>query len=235
MTIYNLKNSSKKVSEDDYFNETDDETVVGPTPPPAAANQQAAGQKRKRPKIETKPRKVVNTSSGGSVRSLSLDYSDESDSDTERPALETGSEEHGAPSSPVSKGSLEASPFGADEGSSSNSATSPSTPRIKLKLKSTTEPPDADLGEMAAKMAKKRLREEEEEEEGGLANLMSGGRPGTPRASKTDDPTAKERFANIGTAVKDAGKKIKLNFGFGKRGESKGDGPPPQSPHDKKR
>jgi hypothetical protein len=77
---------------------------------------------------------------------------------------------------------------------------------------------------MAAKMAKKRLRQEEEEEEGGLANLMSGGRPGTPRANKTEDPTAKERFAGIGTAVKDAGKKIKLNFGFGKKGETKGEG-----------
>jgi protein phosphatase-4 regulatory subunit 3 len=211
---------------------------VGPTPPPAAASQQAVGQKRKRPKVETKPRKVVNTTSGGSVRSLSLDYSDESDSDTERPDLEKGSEGRGEPSSPVAKGSLEASHFAADEASSSLSATSPSTPRIKLKLgkaESTPETPDADLGEMAAKMAKKRLRQEEEEEEGGLANLMSGGRPGTPRASKADDPTAKERFANIGTAVKDAGKKIKLNFGFGKKGESKGDGPPSQSAIEKKR
>jgi len=211
---------------------------VGPTPPPAAASQQAVGQKRKRPKVETKPRKVINTSSGGSVRSLSLDYSDESDSDTERPDLKTGSGEPDDPSSSPSKGSLEASHFAADEASSPNPVTSPSTPRIKLKLSKTesaSETPDSDLGEMAAKMAKKRLRQEEEEEEGGLANLMSGGRPGTPRASKTDDPTAKERFANIGTAVKDAGKKIKLNFGFGKKGESKGDGAPPQSPSEKKR
>ena len=80
------------------------------------------------------------------------------------------------------------------------------------------------LGEMAARIATRRARQiEEEEDEDGLANLMSGGRPGTPRAVKTEDPSTKERFGGISTAVKDAGKKIKLNFGFRKKGENKGD------------
>lgn len=217
-------NSGTKINEDDYFNETDDDTV-GPQPP-RSAEQPVAGHKRKRPKVETKPRKIPASSSGGSIRSLSLDYSDESDSDTERPEKEPP--ERSGSFSPGSRGTLEPSPIPANEvaSSSSSSTSSTSTPRLKFKLSKSPAPAgDSDLGEMAAKMAKKRLRQEEEEEEGGLANLMSGGRPGTPRANKTEDPTAKERFAGIGTAVKDAGKKIKLNFGFGKKGETKGEGP----------
>jgi hypothetical protein len=166
--------------------------------------------------VESKARKTAG-SPGGSIRSLNA-YGDESDSESDK----SDTENRGR--SPIEKGVSSAmSNEKAEPGRSSPSG----TPRIKLKLSkpvsaaSGSSNSGPDLGEIASKMAKKRQRLEEEEEEGGLANLMGGGRPGTPRG-KSEDPSTKERFASLGSAVKDAGKKIKLNFGFGsKKGENK--------------
>lgn len=234
-------------NDDDYFNETDDEAPIGPQPPTSASSpSSSSGHKRKRAKNqqttsgETRPRKVAATQSGGSLRSLNLEYGDESDSDSER----SGSEKDGQVAGPKSPApGLAPSPLPAQEGSAS-----PSTPRIKLKISkglaspststvalstttSSDEPSpkpaaDSELGEMAMQMAQKRAREEEDEDSSGLASLMSGGRPGTPRTNKTmmdsksgngSGTPSKDRFSGIGSAVKDAGKKIKLNLGFTKK------------------
>ena len=178
------------------------------------------GQKRKRVKGETKPRKIPASSSSGSVRSLSLDYSDESDSDTERP--EKDPPERSGSDSPGERPTLDRSAFPNDQSSAAAKGVPVGYRVIKQSAQGSII--QKNLGEMAARIATRRARQiEEEEDEDGLANLMSGGRPGTPRAAKTEDPSAKERFGGISTAVKDAGKKIKLNFGFRKKGETKGD------------
>ncbi len=198
--------------EDDYFNADSDEEI-GPKPPVEIG----LGQKRKRLRSDhVSPGKKAAVDVGGhptpksGVAGLGLDYDDASDSDGSggaspksnlSPLLGTADVKSGLAPSLIDP-----------EGSASG-------PRIKLKVKTATSPEA--LGALAMKMSQKRQREEAEEEEGGLAGLMSGGRPGTPRGppgKPEPQRSATPKSSNaLSSVMRETSKKIKLNLGFGKK------------------
>lgn len=189
-------------NEDDYFNAESDEEI-GPKPPMEVH----AGQKRKRVRSDNiSPGKRIAPKSAG----LGLDYDDASDSDGSEGASPKSNRSPLLGAIP----SLAPSPIDPDGlGSPSGSA-----PRLKLKVRKASSPEA--LGAVAMKMTQKRQREEAEEEEGGLAGLMSGGRPGTPRGppGKPDPQRAAPKSSNaLSNVMRETSKKIKLNLGFGKK------------------
>jgi protein phosphatase-4 regulatory subunit 3 len=207
-SFYRQSWAKTAMDEDDYFNASSDEEI-GPKPPQPLV----AGHKRKRVRSDGA------TTAGGppgkkmAPGGLGLDYDDASDSDSSDSASPKATKR-----SPLLGGSeagqaLAPSPLDLESGGPS--------PRIKLKVPKASLPEA--LGEVAMKMSQKRQRAEEEEDEGGLAGLMSGGRPGTPRTmkpamGKDDEPRSAPKSSNaLSTAMRETSKKIKLNLGFGKK------------------
>jgi len=196
------------IDEDDYFNASSDEEI-GPKPP----QQLVVGHKRKRVRSDSLNSSGVSPGKKIAIGGLGLDYDDASDSDSS-----DGASPKTTKRSPSLEGSepgqaLAPSPLNLESGSPS--------PRIKLKVQKPSLPEA--LGEVAMKMSQKRQREEEEEEESGLAGLMSGGRPGTPRTMKptlgNDEvtPSARKSSNALSAAMRETSKKIKLNLGFGRK------------------
>lgn len=217
-------------TEDDYFNGDSDEELIGPTPPLATTSvtSPSGGQKRKRPgdldAVETTPpAKLSKHVTGerpltGGV--LGLDYDDGSDSDSSEASPLTPARERGLrPSAPIQNESTNSN-MDNMEASGSNPPSSPGT-RIKLKLNSPAAPAGQDLDEIASRMAKKRKQETEQDDDG-FGNLLTTNRPATPKPTKAEqNQIIKEKppsgVVGLGLAMKDAGKKLKINLGFGRK------------------
>lgn len=218
MTCDSSYSVDRRAQEEDYFNASDDEENAQPS---GSSISSSVAVKRKReegvdPQAE-RSNKRVHTKQNSSPRAghgLGLDYGDDSDSDTDVEHRESPEQRGRSNTQSPIGGGLAPSPMPAAEESS---AESPSR-RLKLKVQTTgLASPAEDLGEMATKMSKKRMREADEDE-GGLADLMSGGRPGTPRTGRMEEVHgARDRLTGLGSSMKDAGRKIKLNLGFGKK------------------
>lgn len=220
-------NEEKK--EDDYFNGSDDETdrtavddtenVIGEE----EGEEGAVPAKRKRLQSGGGPKKRAQRT--GSA--LGLDYDD--NSDPESPVSTPQHTEHSSSSTPVLTTTT-----------SLLERTVSRAQAVAEKEKNTSEL-EEDLGDVQAKMREKRRREEEEEEEGGFAGLLVGAKPqpvatvaasaasggGAIGAGKGEEGKDDERDTAMQSEVsttgegkkglKDMGKKIRLNFGLGKK------------------
>ncbi|GHJ88221.1 hypothetical protein NliqN6_4623 [Naganishia liquefaciens] len=227
-TRLNSGSFSKRMdtTEDDYFNGDSDEELIGPTPPSATdpVTSPTGAQKRKRP-IEsdaidtTQPAKLSRPAHGerpstGGV--LGLDYDD-------------GSLRPSAPIQNESTNSVMRPTIDSAEASGSNTSASPGT-RIKLKLNSPNSPwtpAGQDLDEITSRMTKKRKQEIEQDEDG-FGSLLTNSRPATPKPSKTEQTQLlREKpsggVVGLGLAMKDAGKKLKINLGFGRKSGAEAD------------
>jgi hypothetical protein len=216
-------------TEDDYFNGDSDDEFIGPTPPPTTTlvTSPSGAQKRKRPgdpeAVETTPpAKVSKTATGERPLSggvLGLDYDDGSDSDSSEASPLTPARDRGLrPSAPIQNESTNS--IDNKEASGSNPPSSPGT-RIRLKLNSPSAPAGQDLDEIANRMAKKRKQETEQEDDG-FGNLLSNNKPATPKPTKAEqNQIIREKppsgVVGLGLAMKDAGKKLKINLGFGRK------------------
>ncbi len=215
--------------EDDYFNGSDDEEI-GPQPP----KELYAGHKRKRTRSGDQPTlgktagkrmalEVNGQRVGGGLAGLGLDYDDASDSDESGGASPKATSATQLPAQGEVDATNKLSPS-----SISMDESQPSAPKLRFRLGRKASP-SSSLGEVAskideaaAKMSQKRHRQEEAEEEGGMAGLMSGGRPGTPRMARQDDKSSDQRTAPkssnaLSNAMRETSKKIKLNLGFGRK------------------
>ncbi|OXH35304.1 nuclear protein [Cryptococcus neoformans] len=220
-------NEEKK--EDDYFNGSDDETdttVVDDTEDGIGEEEGEEGvvpAKRKRLRSGGGPKKRAQRT--GSA--LGLDYDD--NSDPESPASTPQHIEHSSSSTPVLTTTT-----------SLLERTVSRAQTVAEKEKNASEL-EEDLGDVQAKMREKRRREEEEEEEGGFAGLLVGAKPqpvatvaasaasggGAIGAGKGEEGKDDERDTAVQSEVptmgegkkglKDMGKKIRLNFGLGKK------------------
>lgn len=222
-------------TEDDYFNGDSDDEFIGPTPPPTATlvTSPTGAQKRKRPgdpeAVETTPpAKVSKTATGERPLSggvLGLDYDDGSDSDSSEASPLTPARASALrPSAPIQNESTNS--IDTREASGSNPPSSPGT-RIRLKLNSPSTPAGQDLDEIASRMAKKRKQEMEQDDDG-FGNLLSNSKPGTPKPTKAEqNQIIREKppsgVVGLGLAMKDAGKKLKINLGFGRKSVSEAD------------
>ncbi|WVO25196.1 uncharacterized protein IAS62_006586 [Cryptococcus decagattii] len=220
-------NEEKK--EDDYFNASDedtDTTVVENMEDGVGEEEEeeegAVPAKRKRLHSGGGPKKRAQRT--GSA--LGLDYDD--NSDPESPVSIPQHIEHSS-STPVSATST-----------SLLERTVSRAQAVAEKEKNTSELED-DLGDVQAKMREKRRREEEDEEEGGFAGLLVGAKPqpvatvaasaasggGAIGAGKGEEERDDERDTAVQSEIpttgegkkglKDMGKKIRLNFGLGKK------------------
>lgn len=220
-------NEEKK--EDDYFNASDedtDTTVVDDMEDGVGEEEEgeegAVPAKRKRLHSGGGPKKRAQRT--GSA--LGLDYDDSSD--PESPVSTPQHIEHSS-SSPVSTTTT-----------SLLERTVSRAQAVAEKEKNTSEL-EEDLGDVQAKMREKRRREEEDEEEGGFAGLLVGAKPqpvatvaasaasggGAIGAGKGEEGKDDERDMAVQSDIpttgegkkglKDMGKKIRLNFGLGKK------------------
>lgn len=219
-------------TEDDYFNGESDEEEIGPTPPmPVLSTSPSGGQKRKRPGDldqvnTTPPTKSTKLTAGGRSLSggvLGLDYDDGSDSDSSEASPQTPSRDRALrPSAPIqneSTNSLSASPMGDKDASLSNPQFSPGT-RLKLKVGTPLPPAGEDLDEIASRMAKKRKQETEQDDDS-FGSLLTGSKAAASKSVKTEQiPNIREKppsgVVGLGLAMKDAGKKLKINL-FGSK------------------
>ncbi|KAJ9124080.1 hypothetical protein QFC22_000875 [Naganishia vaughanmartiniae] len=235
-------NKTMDTTEDDYFNGESDEDEIGPMPPSVVVSTSpAGGQKRKRfgegDQADTTPPTKI-TRLGTRARSFSggilgLDYDDGSDSDSSEtsPQTTTGLDKGLRPSAPIRNESTNvlASSAMEDKHSAGNDPSSSPGNKLRLKLNASPGPIPQDLDDVASRMAKKR-RQEIEQDDDGLAILLNNNKSTTSKPSKGDQqkPTGnKEKapsgVAGLGLAMKDAGKKLKINLGFGKKNSSEGD------------
>ncbi|KAJ9106115.1 hypothetical protein QFC21_001257 [Naganishia friedmannii] len=235
-------NKTMDTTEDDYFNGDSDEEEIGPMPPSAVVpTSPAGGQKRKRfgetdPVDITPPTKI--TKLGIRARSFSggvlgLDYDDGSDSDSSEASPQTPGLDKGLrPSAPIRNEStnlLASSAMEDQESVGTDTSSSPGN-KLRLKLDASPGPVPQDLDDVASRIAKKR-RQETEQDDDGLANLLNNNKSTASRPSSKGDQQKltgnKEKTASgvagLGLAMKDAGKKLKINLGFGKKNTSEGD------------
>ena len=227
-------------TEDDYFNGDSDEELIGPTPPSGTdlVTSPSGGQKRKRPNdsdaVETTPPAKLSRPATGERPStggvLGLDYDDGSDSDSSEASPLTPARDRGLrPSAPIqneSTNSVVTSTTDGSEASGSNPPASPSN-RIKLKLSSASTPAGQDLDEITSRMAKKRKQETEQDDDG-FGNLLANNRPATPKPTKSEQTQIMREkppsgVVGLGLAMKDAGKKLKINLGFGRKSGAEAD------------
>nr|XP_019048585.1 hypothetical protein I302_02357 [Kwoniella bestiolae CBS 10118]OCF27515.1 hypothetical protein I302_02357 [Kwoniella bestiolae CBS 10118] len=203
--------SSKAQAEEDYFNGSDDEeaepaTATAEVPSKRKRMFTHGGGPKKRPAGARKQVVVP----GNKAR---------------RPAPESESEP--GPERPSSALGLDY-----DDGSDSDSSTGQKSPRNQPISSMTSNKEEGDEGEgegegledVQMRMRAKRQREEEEEE--GFAGLLVGAK-GTPNPDPTkeeevvdegkDKDLTKGTGSGTGNSVKDMGKKIRLNLGFGKK------------------
>lgn len=217
-------------TEDDYFNGESDDEEIGPTPPSPPALLSASpmgGQKRKRPgdsdQVATTPPTKSTKLAGGRALSggvLGLDYDDGSDSDSSEASPQTPGRQALRPSAPIqneSTNSLAPSPM--KDAPTSNAQSSPVN-RIKIKLGSPSTPAGEDLDEIASRMAKKRKQETEQDDDS-FGSLLEGNKVAPPKTVKAEQtPNIREKppsgVVGLGLAMKDAGKKLKINL-FGKK------------------
>jgi hypothetical protein len=228
-------------TEDDYFNGDSDEEEIGPMPPSAVVSTSpAGGQKRKRfgegdPADTTPPTKVTRL--GTRARSFSggvlgLDYDDGSDSDSSEASPQTPGLDKGLrPSAPIRNESTNVLAPSAMEDKESEENDSSSSPgnKLRLKLNASPGPVPRDLDDVASRIAKKR-RQETEQDDDGLAILLNNNKSSASKPSKGDHQKSignKDKttggVAGLGLAMKDAGKKLKINLGFGKKSIGEGE------------
>ncbi|KAJ9098807.1 hypothetical protein QFC19_006284 [Naganishia cerealis] len=234
-------NKTMDTTEDDYFNGDSDDDEIGPMPPTVAVPLSPAGsQKRKRfgeadQADTTPPTKVTKLDSksrpfSGGV--LGLDYDDGSDSDSSEASPKTPGLDKGLrPSAPIRNESTNAlAPSAMEDKDLSGPNPSPSPEsKIRLKLNASPGPVAQDLDDVASRIAKKRKQETEQDDDG-LASLLNSNKftAGKPSRGEHQKPTPnKEKTASgvagLGLAMKDAGKKLKINLGFGKKSGGDGD------------
>nr|XP_018266504.1 uncharacterized protein I303_00479 [Kwoniella dejecticola CBS 10117]OBR88662.1 hypothetical protein I303_00479 [Kwoniella dejecticola CBS 10117] len=182
------------------------------------------------------PTQAEGSNPGGSSTgaALGLDYDDGSDSDSSS----------GPASASASASASKSSPYGKTQTQSVGDEIKRDKDEEKGKDIKATEELEEDLGDVAMRMRAKRQREEEEEE--GFAGLLVGAAAGSKSKSQsqslsketkeedkspTDSVVGGKSAKNTGTSsttstststststpVKDMGKKIRLNLGFGKK------------------
>jgi hypothetical protein len=94
-------------------------------------------------------------------------------------------------------------------------------------MTSPSAPAGQDLDEVASRMAKKRKQETEQDEDS-FGNLLTGHKAATPKTNKAEQsPNIREKapsgVVGLGLAMKDAGKKLKINLGFGRKSGQEAD------------
>jgi hypothetical protein len=105
------------------------------------------------------------------------------------------------------------------DASLSNPQFSPGT-RLKLKVGTPLPPAGEDLDEIASRMAKKRKQETEQDDDS-FGSLLTGSKAAASKSVKTEQiPNIREKppsgVVGLGLAMKDAGKKLKINL-FGSK------------------
>ncbi|KAK8844620.1 hypothetical protein IAR55_006467 [Kwoniella newhampshirensis] len=204
-----------EAEEEEYFNGSDDEEI-GPKPPTTSPTVSLSPTAEK---VPAKRKRMFTHGGGPKKRSTRAG-----------PASPvTGNATAGTSGSAGGGGALG---LDYDDGSDSDSSGGGASPRIKpdhLEQQpptsieplpaQTTEELEEDLGDVTMRMRAKRQREEEEDE--GFAGLLVGKGAGGEKQEKETQtqtqPAATAEGKKQGTPVKDIGKKIRLNFGLGKK------------------
>ncbi|KAK6905071.1 hypothetical protein I203_105890 [Kwoniella mangroviensis CBS 8507] len=211
--------SSKAQAEEDYFNASDDEEQSASTAEVSSKRKRMfthGGGPKKRPAGARKQMVVSGKNIGRPA-----------------PEPESTTESDRNPASVVER-PTSALGLDYDDGSDSDSSTGQKSPRnqpqpqLPQSLQGAKEEGEGEgegLEDVQMRMRAKRQREEEEEE--GFAGLLVGAKS-TPTKDEdekekgmvlgdNDNEDAKKVQTTTGTSVKDMGKKIRLNLGFGKK------------------